>query len=74
VDEAVRIPPEAADTQEAYMRYHFDAQFSGSDYEEDPYWISCRDWLRSKGSDFIFLPYTKETSTTEIKKNLQEDH
>lgn len=74
VDEAVRIPPEAADTQEAYMRYHFDAQFSGSDYEEAPYWISCRDWLRSKGSDFIFLPYTKETSTTEIKKNLQEDH
>ncbi len=71
VDEAVRIPPEAADTQEAYMRYHFDVQFSGSDYENDPFWLSCRDWLRSKGADFVFFPYTKETSTTAIKQELK---
>ncbi len=71
VDEAVRIPPEAADTQEAFMRYHFDVQFSGSDYEGDPFWMNCRNWLKSKGSDFVFLPYTKETSTTEIKKGLK---
>ncbi|MBR4667270.1 MAG: adenylyltransferase/cytidyltransferase family protein [Butyrivibrio sp.] len=72
VDEAVRIPPEAPGPEEAYMRYHFDAQFSGSDYVDDPYWLACQKWLRERGADLVFFPYTEETSSSKIKEELRK--
>lgn len=67
VDEAVEIPPEHYDTDEAYRRYQFDVQFSGSDYADSPGWIAKRDFLRQKGSDLVFFPYTQSTSSTKLK-------
>lgn len=67
VDEAVEIPPEYYDTDEAYRRYQFDVQFSGSDYADSPGWIAKRDFLRQKGSDLVFFPYTESTSSTKLK-------
>ena len=54
-------------SDEAYRRYHFDAQFSGSDYENEPKWQAKRDFLRRHGSDLIFFPYTEGISTTQLK-------
>lgn len=56
VDEAVRIPEDHPGTEEAYRRYHFDAQFSGSDYENDPDWMAKREYLRQHGSELVFSP------------------
>ena len=42
VDEAVEIPFEFCDTKDAYLKYQFDAQFSGSDYARDPAWLKKR--------------------------------
>lgn len=67
VDEAVRIPPECGDTDEAYRRFQFDVQFSGSDYEDNPFWMAKKGFLQKKGSDLVFLPYTQSTSSTKIK-------
>lgn len=67
VDEAVAIPPDRSNTDEAYRRYQFDVQFSGSDYEHDEAWLAKRDFLRSHGSDLVFFPYTQSTSSTKIK-------
>lgn len=67
VDEAVRIPPECGNTAEAYRRFQFDVQFSGSDYADNPSWIDKQKYLRKKGSDLVFLPYTQSTSSTKIK-------
>lgn len=67
VDEAVRIPPECGNTDEAYRRFQFDVQFSGSDYEDNPFWIAKKEFLQKKGSDLVFLPYTQSTSSTKIK-------
>ena len=72
VDEVVMVPPQDPGQQEAYRRYHFDAQFSGSDYADDPYWLGIRDWLRARGSDLVFFPYTEETSSSRIKAELAE--
>lgn len=72
VDEAVEIPAEYGDTYDAYRRYQFDVQFSGSDYENDPDWIRKRDFLREHGSDLVFFPYTQSTSSTKLKKELRE--
>lgn len=68
VDEAVEIPLEQHDTDEAYRRYQFDVQFSGSDYAEDPVWLAKREFLQAKGSDMVFFPYTQSTSSTKIKE------
>lgn len=76
VDEAVEIPLNYAGTRDAYRLYHFDVQFSGSDYENDPNWLVDREFLRKQGSDMVFFPYTEQTSSTKIKalinKQLEE--
>lgn len=70
VDEAVEIPEDRYTTEDAWHRYHFDVQFSGSDYENDPGWLAQRAFLRRHGSDIIFFPYTQSVSSTEIKKEM----
>lgn len=67
VDEAVEIPLEHYDTDEAYRRYQFDVQFSGSDYADSPGWKAKKEFLQRKGSDLVFFPYTQSTSSTQIK-------
>lgn len=71
VDEAVRIPEDYGSTEEAYLRYRFDAQFSGSDYENDPAWLAEKMFLEQHGADLVFFPYTEKTSSTKIKEQLR---
>lgn len=68
VDEAVEIPFEFCDTKDAYLKYQFDAQFSGSDYVRDPAWMKKREFLREHGAELVFLSYTESTSSTKIKE------
>jgi glycerol-3-phosphate cytidylyltransferase len=72
VDEAVEIPKEYYTTKEAYRRYQFDVQFSGSDYENDPGWLKNREFLRSNGADLVFFPYTESTSSTKLKRDISD--
>lgn len=72
VDEAVEIPADQPGTEEAFYRYHFDAQFSGSDYADNPFWIAKKTFLQQHGSDLVFFPYTEGTSSTEIKEQLSD--
>ena len=68
VDEAVEIPLDQGDTDEAYRRYRFDVQFSGSDYADDPKWMAKKDFLQRHGADLVFFPYTEGISTTQLKE------
>lgn len=70
VDEAVEIPVDRPGTEEAYRRYHFDVQFSGSDYADDPFWLAKKTFLQQHGSDLIFFPYTQSTSSTQLKEKI----
>lgn len=67
VDEAVEIPLQFHDTKEAYKMYHFDCQFSGSDYINNPSWINNKEFLEQNGSEMVFFPYTESTSSSKIK-------
>ncbi len=67
VDEAVEIPLNNGDTDEAFRRYRFDVQFSGSDYAEDPKWMAKKEFLQMHGADLVFFPYTEGISTTQLK-------
>lgn len=76
VDQVVKLPLHHSDTEEMYLKYHFDVQFSGSDYENDPAWLAKREFLRKHGAELIFFPYTESTSSTKLKdmihRSLQE--
>lgn len=72
VDEAVRIPPEAPSTWDAFNKYHFDVQFSGSDYEHNPGWIKAKEYLEKNGSTMIFFPYTETTSSSKLKEMINK--
>lgn len=67
VDEAHEIPLAYASTRDAWRLYHFDVQFSGSDYVDDPSWLSEKDFLERHGATLVFFPYTEQTSSTKIK-------
>ena len=72
VDEAVEIPVDLNDTKDAFAMYHFDVQFSGSDYVFNQTWLNKQKYLRENGSDLVFFPYTKSTSSTSIKKLIEK--
>lgn len=70
VDQAELIPLTFGGTRDAWHLYHFDVQFSGSDYAHDAHWLQDREFLRRHGAEMVFFPYTKSTSSTKLKAAL----
>lgn len=73
VDEVVEIPVDKSDTEAAWHMYHFDVQFSGSDYADDPIWLAKKVFLQQHGANMVFFPYTETISSTEIKEKISKD-
>lgn len=73
VDEAVNIPLMMGSTETAWKTLHFDVQFSGSDYINDPAWLSAKRFLEEHGAELVFFPYTKQTSSTKIKALINKE-
>lgn len=71
VDEAVKLPLDFCGTRDMFKIYHFDVQFSGSDYEHDPGWLAEKEFLEKNGSTMVFFPYTQSTSSTKLKKAIE---
>lgn len=72
VDEAVEIPLNYGGTRDAYRLYHFDCQFSGSDYIDNPDWLSDKEFLEKHGAEMVFFPYTQSTSSTKLKAIIEK--
>lgn len=72
VDKAVEIPPNFVKTVDAYNLYHFDCQFSGSDYVDNPAWNDAKKFLEDEGAELVFFPYTESTSSTKIKEMINK--
>ncbi len=70
VDEVVKVDFSNTVKMDAWKLYHYDAYFSGNDHEKD--WEDERGQLRELGSDIVFLPYTKSTSSTMIKEQIRQ--
>lgn len=71
VDEAIKLPLDFCGTRDIFKLYHFDAQFSGSDYEHDPAWLAEKEFLEKNGATMVFFPYTKSTSSTKLKRAIE---
>ena len=72
VDEAVEIPYDYPGTVEAFQKYHFDVQFSGSDYVDHPWWLEQQQYLREHGAELVFYSYTEQTSSTKIRALIEQ--
>lgn len=70
VDEVFEIPIDLSGTRDIFNMYHFDVQFSGSDYAQDAGWLADKRYLESHGAELVFLPYTNGTSSTQIRERL----
>lgn len=70
VDEVVKVDFSNTVKMDAWNLYHYDAYFSGNDHEHE--WDREKKELQAVGSDIVFLPYTQSTSSTLIKKQIQE--
>lgn len=66
VDRAVPVTFENTGKMDSWRLYHFDCQFSGSDYENVENWMEDKKRLEAVGSTIEFLPYTNTTSSTKI--------
>lgn len=73
VDEAVPIPLKYGGTIDAWRLHHFDCQFSGSDYMDNPEWLSDKKFLEEHGAELVFFPYTEQTSSTKIKDLIEKN-
>ncbi len=69
VDEVFLIEDNPSRIMEWYRR-PFDCFFSGDDYADDEYWKQEREELRKLGSNIEFFSYTKEQSSTNIRRSL----
>ena len=67
----MKLPLDFAGTRDMFKVYHFDVQFSGSDYENNPYWLEEKKFLEENGATMLFFPYTKSTSSTKLKKAIE---
>lgn len=72
VDEAVEIPLHFGGTRDAWRLYHFDCQFSGSDYADHPDWLAEQEFLQRHGAQMVFFPYTESTSSTKIRAMIEK--
>lgn len=72
VDEVIEIPMMYASTKYAWKLHHFDVQFSGSDYIDNPYWLGQKEFLEKHGATMEFFPYTESTSSTKLKKMIDD--
>lgn len=73
VDEVIPVDYHNTYKPDAWKLYHFDVCFSGDDHKLEAGFLQEQKILRGYGSEMIFLPYTKSTSSTQIKKKINTD-
>lgn len=70
VDEVVSQP--TMDKLSAWDKYRFDVMFVGDDWKGSKAWNEYEDQLAKVGVPIIYFPYTKTTSSTILRKVLDE--
>ena len=69
VDRVVDAPEEDSD---AWELYHFDRLFVGSDYQGSKRFRTYEQFFADKGVRIIYFPYTKTTSSTQIRDTIMK--
>lgn len=75
VDETAMVNcEETVDKIAAWNRFHFDVLFAGDDWKDTPRFIQTQKQFKEANLDIeiVFLPYTKEVSTTMLREKLAQ--
>ena len=62
------------DKIELWKKHHFDIVFIGDDWKGTERWNNIEKELGLLGVKFVYIPYTKGISTTEIRKIIKENN
>lgn len=73
VDETIPVTFENIGKIDAWNKRHYDAFFSGDDYAGNPVWAEEDRLLHERGSQIVFLPYTKTTNSTKIREAIDRN-
>ena len=65
VDEVVLV--DNTDKIYAYEKFKPDMIIVGDDHKNEPKWKDTDSYLRQRGSEVVFLPYTEHTSSTKLR-------
>lgn len=70
VDEVV--PCDTLDKKEAFDKCHFQKIFIGDDWKGNARWKQTEEELATLGAEVVYLPYTKNTSSTLLREKLND--
>lgn len=66
------VPQTTMDKYVAWEKEKFNVIFHGDDWKNSDMYNEIERKLKAEGVDFVYFPYTKSTSSTMIKKVLEE--
>ncbi len=67
VDKVVQSVPEDS---EAWDKWHYNKLFVGSDYKGTERFLRYEEYFKDKGVEIVYFPYTKGTSSTQIRETI----
>ena len=65
-----KVVDSCVEDSDAWELWHFDKLFVGSDYKGTPRFERYEKVLGEKGVEIVYFPYTKSTSSTQIRKTI----
>lgn len=60
------------DKKIAYDAVHFNKLFIGDDWKGNPRWVATEEEMKALGVELVFLPYTRNTSSTLLREKLTD--
>lgn len=66
------VPQSDMNKMNAWKQYHFDKMFVGDDWKGTDIWNHWEEEFSKIGTKIVYFPYTKQTSSSQLRKALQE--
>lgn len=67
-----RVVNSCREDSDAWELWHYDKLFVGSDYKDSERFLKYEAILKERGVEIIYFPYTKGTSSTQIREKILE--
>ena len=67
------VPIHTLDKMASWKDYHYDKLFIGDDWKGSERWNATEKEMNGVGVEVVYLPYTKETSSTALRNKLRSE-
>jgi glycerol-3-phosphate cytidylyltransferase len=64
------VPQTTMNKMEAWEQYHFNRMFVGDDWKGSDVWNNWEKEFAKLGVDIVYFPYTKQTSSSQLREAL----